>query len=62
MCLCALCLMTQLTACKSEETFNWSQLSSVEPAATPAPSTESQALNVSMPLASGALDPYTNPS
>lgn len=62
MCLCALCLMTQLTACKSEETFNWSQLSAVEPTATPALSVESQTLNVSMPTASGELNPYTNPS
>lgn len=62
MCLCALCLMTQLTACKSEETFNWSQLSAAAPTATPAPSTESAALNVSMPTASGEFDPYTNPS
>ena len=63
MCLCALCLMTSLTACKSEETFNWSQLSSsAAPAATSAPSAESQALQVSMPAASGEFDPYTNPS
>ena len=51
-----------LTACKSEETFNWSQLSDVSASPTPAPSTESQALTVSMPSASGELDPFTNPS
>ena len=51
-----------LTACKSEETFNWSQLSDVSASPTPAPSTESQALPVSMPSASGELDPFTNPS
>ena len=62
MCLCALCLMTSLTACKSEETFNWSQLSSAAPAATAAPSAVSAVLNVSMPTASGTFDPYTNPS
>lgn len=62
MCLCALCLMTSLTACKSEETFNWSQLSSVTPTATPAPSAESAVLDVFMPTASGDFDPYTNPS
>lgn len=62
MCLCALLLTTALTACKSEETFNWSQLSSVSASPTPAPSTESQALSVSMPAASGELNPFTNPS
>ena len=64
MCLCALCLTTaMLTGCKSEETFNWSQLSSAATAtATPAPSTQSQALSVAMPTASGELDPLTNPS
>lgn len=62
MCLCALLLTTALTACKSEETFNWSQLSDVSASPTPAPSTESQALTVSMPSASGELDPFTNPS
>lgn len=51
-----------LTACKSEETFNWSQLSDVNAPPTAAPSTESQVLNVSMPEASGELNPFTNPS
>lgn len=55
-------LTAALTACKSEETFNWSQLSDVSASPTPAPSTESQALTVSMPSASGELDPFTNPS
>ena len=59
--LCVVLTMA-LTACKSEETFNWSQLSDVSASPTPAPSTESQALNVSMPSASGELDPFTNPS
>ena len=51
-----------LTACKSEATFNWSQLSDVNASPTAAPSTESQVLNVSMPEASGELNPFTNPS
>ena len=55
-------LTAALTACKSEETFNWSQLSDVSASPTPAPSTESQALTVSMPSASGELNPFTNPS
>ena len=59
--LCVVLTMA-LTACKSEETFNWSQLSDVSASPTPAPSTESQALTVSMPSASGELDPFTNPS
>ena len=62
MCLCALLLTTSLTACKSEETFNWSQLSAAEPTAAPAPSTESQEMYVSMPTASGEFDVYANPS
>ena len=59
--LCVVLTMA-LTACKSEETFNWSQLSDVSASPTPAPSTESQALTVSMPSASGELNPFTNPS
>ena len=51
-----------LTACKSEATFNWSQLSDVNASPTAAPSTESQVLNVSMPEASGEMNPFTNPS
>lgn len=62
MCLCAL-LMTTMTGCKSEEAFNWSQLSAGTASASPAPTvTESSELNVGMPTASGELNPLTNPS
>lgn len=66
MCLSVLCLMmAMLTGCKSEETFNWSQLSSAasSAAATPSPApSESEMLDVAMPEASGELNPFTNPS
>ena len=61
MCLCALLMMTT-SACQSEESFNWSQMTAVTATATPAPEAESTALTVSMPSASGELNPFTNPS
>jgi peptide/nickel transport system substrate-binding protein len=61
MCLCALCLTTT-AGCRSEEAFNWSQLATASVTPTAQPSLESQPLKVSMPAASGALDPLTNPS
>lgn len=61
MCLCALLMMTT-SACQSEESFNWSQMTAVTATATPAPEAESTALTVAMPSASGELNPFTNPS
>ena len=45
MCLCALLMMTT-SACQSEESFNWSQMTAVTATATPAPEAESTALTV----------------
>ncbi|MGI5884877.1 MAG: ABC transporter substrate-binding protein [Candidatus Spyradocola sp.] len=61
MCLCVLLTMTT-SACQSEETFNWSQLSTAPATATPEPTAESVELTVSMPSASGEFNPFTNPS
>lgn len=63
MCLCVPLTAATLMGCSNEETFNWSQLSTTSVAtATPAPTTESTELTVSMPSASGELNPFTNPS
>ncbi len=59
--LCALFLMTA-AGCQSEEAFNWSKLNTVSATPTAQPSKESQVLAVSMPAASGELNPLTNPS
>ena len=54
--------MMTTSACQSEESFNWSQMTAVTATATPAPEAESTALTVAMPSASGELNPFTNPS